>query len=491
MATYDLTQRMIPYLDRHLALPLLAHVSELSIFPAKQLQEAQYELARRTNMVDYSVSLFEQLHPSDEVPEEFGSKRSNVETTNERLQKEAQVVLDVIENPEVAQALRQDKMQNLNYLREKHNLTHEEINALYHFGQFQYTYGNYSGAAQFLYHFLVLSTDPELNLSAQWGKLASDILSGDWQTAKDELDRLREAIDNRSTSLVPAASAGVGIDSASSTALAQLQGRTWYLHWSLFVYFNHPEGRHALLEVFLSPAYLNTIQTSCPWILRYLAAAAVISRKTATSGRIRHAVKEVVRVVQMENYQYHDPITDFLKMLFIDFDFEAAQKELGEAEKLIENDFFLQNFKDEFLDNARYFISEAYCRIHRQIDIADLSARLNLSRSEGEKWIVNLIRDTRMGADAKIDLSRNIIVIDKPHAPVYQSVIERTRGLSFRTQALGVAMQRRAMGEAVQRGGGGDRRPRGDRGDRGAADREREQQQEHLVPPAPAAVEVA
>lgn len=37
---------------------------------------------------------------------------------------------------------------------------------------------------------------------------------------------------------------------------------------------------------------------------------------------------------------------------------------------------------------------------------SDLSDRLNLSRDEGEKWIVNLIRETRMGADAKIDLEK-------------------------------------------------------------------------------------
>lgn len=36
----------------------------------------------------------------------------------------------------------------------------------------------------------------------------------------------------------------------------------------------------------------------------------------------------------------------------------------------------------------------------------DLSARLNLSEEEGEKWIVNLIRETRMGTDVKIDLEK-------------------------------------------------------------------------------------
>jgi hypothetical protein len=40
----------------------------------------------------------------------------------------------------------------------------------------------------------------------------------------------------------------------------------------------------------------------------------------------------------------------------------------------------------------------------------DLSDRLNLSRDEGEKWIVNLIRETRMGADAKIDLEKVFVL---------------------------------------------------------------------------------
>ena len=70
------------------------------------------------------------------------------------------------------------------------------------------------------------------------------------------------------------------------------------------------------------------------------------------------------------------------------------------------NDFFLSEFKDEFLDSARYLISEPYCRIHQRMDITNLSERLNLSQEEGEKWILNLIRETRMGADAEIDLEK-------------------------------------------------------------------------------------
>ena len=158
-----------------------------------------------------------------------------------------------------------------------------------------------------------------------------------------------------------------------------------------------------------------------------MAGAAIVTRKTANSAssRARHAIRDIVRVIQTEEYQYKDPITQFLKDLYVDFDFEAAQQSLTVAERVVENDFFLGNFRQDFMDNARYLISEAYCRIHQKIDIecapcpcraslliysdvfdSDLSARLNLSQEEGEKWIVNLIRDMRMGADAKIDLEK-------------------------------------------------------------------------------------
>ena len=53
---------------------------------------------------------------------EFDQKRQNAVYTNERLQQEAQAVLDVIENPDVAQALRQDKNQNLSYLKDNYGV---------------------------------------------------------------------------------------------------------------------------------------------------------------------------------------------------------------------------------------------------------------------------------------------------------------------------------------------------------------------------------
>lgn len=308
-------------------------------------------------------------------------------------------MLDVIENPDVAQALRQDKNQNLQFLKDNYNvcrsaappdwlvsltrfqLTLAQITALYNFGQFQYSYGNYSGAADYLYHFRVLSTDADLTTSAHWGKLASDILTGKWDTALEELNTLRDLIDSRSSASMLAAAAAASTSGAphdkAEPALVQLHSRTWLVHWSLFIHFNHAQGRTLLLETFLAPTYLNTIQTACPWILRYLTAAAILSRKVSStssasnpvSSRVRNAIREIVKVIQLEEYQYSDPVTAFLKELYVEFDFEAAQQELKRAEEVVKNDFFLGDFREEFLDNARYLISEAYCRIHQRIDI--------------------------------------------------------------------------------------------------------------------------
>lgn len=69
MADYDLTKRTIPYLDRHLAIPILAYLTEKTVFNVDQVRASQYELAKGTNMVDYTIGLFKELYPDEEVPE--------------------------------------------------------------------------------------------------------------------------------------------------------------------------------------------------------------------------------------------------------------------------------------------------------------------------------------------------------------------------------------------------------------------------------------
>lgn len=170
----------------------------------------------------------------------------------------------------------------------------------------------------------------------------------------EEVNKVKESIDTK----------------LFSNPLAQLQHRTWLIHWSLFPFFNYEPARDTLCELFFSAPYINTIQTNCPWILRYLAAAVITNRnRSRNTGLYQRQLKDLTRIVRQEGYEYNDPVTDFIKALNVDFDFEEAQKKLIEAEEVLRADFFLVAAADAFVEAARHLISESYCKIHQRIDI--------------------------------------------------------------------------------------------------------------------------
>jgi len=41
--------------------------------------------------------------------------------------------------------------------------------------------------------------------------------------------------------------------------LQQLQQRTWLIHWSLFVFFNHPNGRNLIIDMFFQPQLVSIL----------------------------------------------------------------------------------------------------------------------------------------------------------------------------------------------------------------------------------------
>ncbi|KAL6709474.1 eukaryotic translation initiation factor 3 subunit E [Coniothyrium glycines] len=422
---YSLLPKLMGNLDRHLLFPLLNFSSDEDAEQTPEQKKLLLELLKPTNMTDFVGQLDQEVNGLDDMPEEYKQKRDQVLQRRDQLEEQTSKITGLLEDESVVTNLRSDKVQNLAFLKESHGVTLEEVNQLYEFGQFQYSCGSYANAADLLYRFRVLTTDGDKEREATWGKLACEILSVNWEAAMEEINKIKEIIDTR----------------LFNNPLAQLQHRTWLIHWSLFPLFNAEDqaSRETLTEMFFSPSYINTIQTNCPWILRYLAASVITGRnKARNSNQYQKQLKDLIRIVRQEGYEYSDPVTDFIKALYIDFDFEEAQKKLSETEVILKNDFFLLAGADQFVDAARHLISESYCKIHQRIDIKDLSTRLGLSQDEGEKWIVNLIRDTRV--DAKIDYQAGTVVMNHPPQSVYQQVIERTKGGFFRTQVLSAAV---------------------------------------------------
>ncbi|KAE9445451.1 hypothetical protein C3L33_22651, partial [Rhododendron williamsianum] len=63
-----------------------------------------------------------------------------------------------------------------------------------------------------------------------------------------------------------------------------------------------------------------------------------------------------------------------------------------------------------------------------------LAEKLNLNYDEAERWIVNLIRTSKL--DAKIDSKLGTVVMEPNHPNVYEQLIDHTKAMSGRTYKL-------------------------------------------------------
>ncbi|KAM0281142.1 hypothetical protein ACHAQH_003721 [Verticillium albo-atrum] len=426
----NILPKLASQLSRHLLFPLVEFEAGRAEDngndeKARQILNGKLKLLQDTNMADYVAELYKEVHNVNEAPAEYAKKRNDVIAQLEKYEQDTARISELLTREDVVGQLRSDKVANLEFLKKDHEVTIEMVDSLYDFGQFQFRCGNYGAAADLLYQFRVLSTDNDKVAQATWGKLASEILTTNWDSAVEELMKVKESIDTK----------------LFSNPRAQLDHRTMLVHWALFPLFNSEAAREPILDLFFTAPFINTIQTSCPWILRYLIAAVITGRsRSRNSSQHQKQMKDVVRYVRQEAYEYSDPITEFISALYIAHDFNAAREALARAEEVCRGDFFLGATADAFVDAARHLICESYCKIFSRMNIRDLSAKLGLNPDDGEKWIVNLIRETRL--DAKIDSREGTVVMNHPPNNVYQQVIEKTKGGFFRTQVLNAAVSK-------------------------------------------------
>jgi len=423
MAEHDLSQKIIQFLDPHMGLLLLEFLDQKREAPTQKLQQPTFsreEMAKakmavldKTKMVDFQMDIYMKLNQTDKVPAEMEQRREVVVNLIRGFKSEERpAIIALCKDLELVKQLKDEKNFTLEHLKEHYNIAPESVDILFQRAKFHFDCGKYSKALKLLNNFRALTTDPEQSFSALWGKFAGEILLFEWVQAADTIKVLKEAIDQKTF----------------GSPLKQLQQRTWLIHWSLFVFFNHPNGRNDIIDLFLQDRYLNTIQTTCPHILRYLTTAVI------TNKRRKNVLKDLVKVIQQESHIYKDPITDFLEALYVNFDFESAQQKLSECESVLVNDLFLVACHQEFMENARLFIFETYCRIHQCIDIGMLAQKLNMEPEAAEKWIVNLIRNAKL--DARIDSQANTVIMGSQYPSVYRKVIEKTKALSLRSYVL-------------------------------------------------------
>jgi len=424
---YDLTHKISPFLDAHLVFPLLEFLEENTSYDAGSVQRARLEPLAPTNMVDSAIEIRSALGETDGAlvdgapsVAEMEARRDAVFEAMEALEAKTEALRELLEDAEGVEQMKREGSYTAADL-EARGIGAKEWGDYYEFAKFLYECGDYEGARDMLDHYLALVFPAGKKLDgcgfrALWGKFASEVLLKNWDGALADLARLRTAIDD-----------------FGAPPLEQLQQRSWLLHWSLFVFFNHAKGHDGIIDLFLSEKYLQAIQTNCPWLLRYLTTAVIINK------RRRSTLKDLVRVIDREHDLAGDPVTTFLECLYVNFDFDGAQTTLAKCEKALRADYFLCNCADAFMEDARLFVFETYCRIHTKIDIAMLADKLVMEKERAEKWVVDLIRGALL--DAKIDSEKACVVMGTEKTTVYSQVIDKTRDLSNRSAALLSALE--------------------------------------------------
>jgi len=428
--------------------------------------------------VDYAMDIYREVHGENAtIPQEMEDQKAGVFTKMEEL-REGQMKFDELcRNEELRASLVNSNQWNVKFLTSNpdYGITNETILTYYKFSKFMFDVGDYQTGRDMIENYISLYASPpkqrkddegdedEFGLTSSsnahqaedekignanmyyltsidtsllqvlWGKLSCEILVEDWEEASVALIAVKTAIESLATS-------------HKLTPLEALHQRTWLLHWSLFVFWNDASGKglESMVELFTSEKYLQAVTTHAPHLLRYLTAAVLLCKRRAakkagsnSNAEGRRLLRDLIKV--MQQCEYSDPIVEFVEQLSVKFDFDAAQSQLARCETVLSTDFFLCKQTELFMEEARVFVFENYCRIHHKIDLTTLGEKLAMDRDRAERWIVDLIRNALL--DAKIDSEEGCVVMGTGSTSVYEQVMEKTKELTARSGGLVVNLR--------------------------------------------------
>ncbi|KAG0678594.1 eukaryotic translation initiation factor 3 subunit E [Pichia californica] len=413
---YDLSSKFFNFLDRHLIYPLLENL--VTIYDVKEIDQMEYDILKDTYMIKLLKDIYLNLHPNEkDLPSEILNKENEIISKLVLLNDSTKKTLEILCSKEIQENLKQDKNLNKDLLK-NNGIDDSKILELYEFGKLQYNRGDYVMASDLLNNFKLLSINQDLILNATCGKLVSDIMSNDWLEAKNELVKLREITDNRNY---------------QGSTLEQLKLRNWSIHNSLFIFFNEKdlneqfnnnEISNQLLqmnEIFISSSYLSAIEASCPWILRYIIASVLYTKDF-------RRLKDLIRAVEIETYEFEDPFTKLIDSLFIKFNLNELNLIFENIKILIETDYFINHLNsNQLIKNIIELILRNVLKIYKFLSIDNF--KTNFINNINDDLIIEIINSNN---DINIT-NDNIISLKTDKTDNYFQVYEKTKALSFKS----------------------------------------------------------
>eukprot|EP01013_Petalomonas_cantuscygni_P025624 TRINITY_DN4764_c0_g1_i2.p1 TRINITY_DN4764_c0_g1~~TRINITY_DN4764_c0_g1_i2.p1 ORF type:complete len:549 (+),score=106.24 TRINITY_DN4764_c0_g1_i2:106-1647(+) len=255
-----------------------------------------------------------------------------------------------------------------------------------------------------------------------WGFAAAAIMSDQLEAAAGHLRSIAEAL---------------------RECPSHLAGRLYLLHYALFVFFLPPPSENPQSHVGHADWYVKTfcfedrlrltaaLQAAAPWYCRYLVVGLVASRLRGTG---RGLLRGLTAILSQERTHHSDEVTEFVRLLLESTDVDAAQEMLRSVGPVLAADPFLAARADDFTNCGWQLLFETYCRAHCQVSVDHIGERMGLPADEAERWVVGLIRDTRI--DARYDTTRRHLIIRPPLRSPLMQLRDRAKFLLSRTYQI-------------------------------------------------------
>lgn len=396
----DMVSRVIPYLDKHLALGLVSFLMDRGV----DVEEAITTILNST-----ALTLEGTVRPEQE---------KLIAATTARAKPALDEFFEAASDPNytyqfklTATEIEQLRLQSeLSYevLRDKKAITQDVMRAVMELAYLYYDKSGYGDASELLSLCVSVSGYDLPTENMLWGKLMCDTGACNWQSAIDVAAAIRKNQNSDDDEIF------------SQVTATTVRERAYLLHWVLFPIFKggHQFPIQLLYYIFdhrSECVYQSVIETVCPHYLRYVCAAALLN--PTRHSNFRDSAKMAANI-----HEYSDALTR-LVLLIHKSSFESALALLPEVTELIRGDYFLVDFEDDLINKAKRLIFQRYMAVHNVVSIPYVAEKLDMEKAEAEVWLVNLISESKQRA--KVDSVNEQLNVEPQTRSVDAIVLER------------------------------------------------------------------
>lgn len=280
------------------------------------------------------------------------------------------------------------------------NFSHDSLSNLFEYAKLLFNGGEFQDARDLFDKCVIASNIKSSHyLPSLWGRSACDIILE--KKILHSLKDLQSKIDNPNGGL---------------NYKKQIYQRSWLLHWLLFG-MTEKGVMNYFMDLLKSERYRQVIQNTSPWLLRYYFIAYVMFGEDD--------VRELPKLIAIEEYQYSDAITKFANAIFQDYDFYTARNLLKTElrEELNQDPFLKIEFVDEFIDRANQLLNEQFVNVHTRITFRYMKEEMEIQKPD--QWLNRYAKKYRL----KVNMDENGATIERKVSTLSQTAFDKIRAL--------------------------------------------------------------